>query len=122
MKSTLFAVVGVFAAWATAGDIAAQAILGDTEMDVTDCRLPASGVVPPAVTRKLVQVNGVDREWSLPCGQGLLIGGDITDESVQHSGFSDHSLRITKPKICDPSVRQYSGYMDITSGKHLFFW
>jgi len=122
MKSALLAVVGVCAAWATGRDIVAQTILGDTEMDVTGGRPPASGVAPPAVTRKLIQVNGVDREWSLPCGEGLLIGGDVADESVQHSEFSDHGLRITKPKICDPSVRQYSGYMDITSGKHLFFW
>lgn len=53
-------------AWATAGDIAAQAILGDTEMDVPGGRPPASGVVSPAVTRKLVQANGVDCELSLP--------------------------------------------------------
>lgn len=122
MKSALLAVIGACAACATAGDIAAQTILGDAEMDVTGGKPPASGVATPAVTRKLVQVDGVDCEWSLSCGQGLLIGGDVADESVQHSEFSDHSLRITKPKICDPSVRQYSGYMDITSGKHLFFW
>jgi cathepsin A (carboxypeptidase C) len=46
----------------------------------------------------------------------------MADESVQHPEFKDHSLRITTPKICDPSVRQYSGYLDITTGKHLFFW
>ena len=44
------------------------------------------------------------------------------DELVQHSHFSDYQLRITEPTICDPSVKQYSGYLDITDNKHLFFW
>jgi len=71
MKSVLLAVIGMRVAWAAAGDIVSQAILGlgDTaEMDVTSGRPPASGVPSPAVTWKLVQVNGVDREWSLPSG------------------------------------------------------
>lgn len=44
------------------------------------------------------------------------------DEAVTHPAFSNHRLRITEPKICDPSVKQYSGYFDIAGGKHLFFW
>jgi len=76
MKSVLLVVIGVCAARVTAGDLTVQTILGDTELDVTGgLRPPASGVAPPAVTRKLIQVNGVDCEWSLPCGQGLLIMG-----------------------------------------------
>ncbi|KAG1897770.1 peptidase S10, serine carboxypeptidase [Suillus fuscotomentosus] len=26
------------------------------------------------------------------------------------------------PKLCDPSVKQYSGYLNITDDKCLFFW
>jgi len=38
------------------------------------------------------------------------------------SALPNHRLRTTKPHLCDPSVQQYSGYLDITDGKHLFFW
>ncbi|KAI8391457.1 Alpha/Beta hydrolase protein [Radiomyces spectabilis] len=33
-----------------------------------------------------------------------------------------HSLRYHHPTLCDPFVKQMSGYADIGSGKHLFFW
>ena len=29
---------------------------------------------------------------------------------------------MTEPTICDPSVQQASGYLDIADNKHLFFW
>jgi hypothetical protein len=51
--------------------------------------------------------------------------GELTcslDELVTHPAFSSHRLRIAEPKVCDPSVKQYSGYFDIVGGKHLFFW
>ncbi|KAG1865579.1 Alpha/Beta hydrolase protein [Suillus tomentosus] len=46
----------------------------------------------------------------------------LTYELVQHPHFGDYKLRVTEPKLCDPSVKQYSGYLDITDDKHLFFW
>lgn len=46
----------------------------------------------------------------------------ITVELVQHELYESHQLRITEPTICDPSVQQYSGYLDIADNKHLFFW
>ena len=51
--------------------------------------------------------------------------GELTcssDELVTHPAFSNHRLRLTEPEICDPGVKQYSGYFDIAGGKHLFFW
>ena len=36
--------------------------------------------------------------------------------------FSNYQMRVTEPKLCDPGVQQYSGYLDITDGKHLFYW
>ena len=46
------------------------------------------------------------------------------DEYVTHAAFSGHSLRVTEPdrKICDPTVEQHAGYLDIADDKHLFFW
>ncbi|KAI3612923.1 carboxypeptidase c [Moniliophthora roreri] len=47
---------------------------------------------------------------------------NLNYEFVSHSSFNDHRLRIVEPKLCDPSVKQYSGYLDISGTKHLFFW
>ncbi|EIM83602.1 serine carboxypeptidase [Stereum hirsutum FP-91666 SS1] len=46
----------------------------------------------------------------------------VVDELIRHPAFAEHSLRVTEPTLCDSSVQQYSGYLDITDGKHLFFW
>ncbi|KAJ7822439.1 serine carboxypeptidase [Mycena leptocephala] len=43
-------------------------------------------------------------------------------EHVSHPSFSDYSLRLKTPTLCDDSVKQYSGYLDIAEDKHLFFW
>ncbi|KAI6125159.1 Alpha/Beta hydrolase protein, partial [Pisolithus croceorrhizus] len=47
---------------------------------------------------------------------------NATDELVRHPHFSQHQLRVTEPSLCDPLVKQYSGYLDVTNDKHLFFW
>ena len=44
------------------------------------------------------------------------------DELLSHPAFSDYQLRVTEPNVCDPNVQQYSGYLDISESKHLFFW
>jgi cathepsin A (carboxypeptidase C) len=44
------------------------------------------------------------------------------DEFVTHPNFQEYDLRVTEPKLCDPSVKQYSGYFDVAEDKHLFFW
>jgi len=36
--------------------------------------------------------------------------------------LAPYSLRVTQPKLCDPSVKQLSGYFDVGKGKNLFFW
>lgn len=46
----------------------------------------------------------------------------IIYELVRHQYFAQHQLRVTEPSLCDPSVKQYSGYLDVTDDKHLFFW
>ena len=47
---------------------------------------------------------------------------NLADELVTNPTFNDYQLRVTDPKLCDPSVKQHSGYLDISDGKHLFFW
>lgn len=35
----------------------------------------------------------------------------------------DHQLRVTAtPALCDNSVKQRSGYLDVAKDRHLFFW
>ncbi|KAJ2022941.1 hypothetical protein GGI06_001613 [Coemansia sp. S85] len=36
--------------------------------------------------------------------------------------YPDYRLRVKSPKICDSSVKQYSGYLDTAEDKHFFFW
>ena len=44
------------------------------------------------------------------------------DELVSHPAFQEYQLRMTEPTLCDPAVKQTSGYLDIAEDKHLFFW
>ncbi|KAH7915045.1 Alpha/Beta hydrolase protein [Hygrophoropsis aurantiaca] len=60
-------------------------------------------------------------EW-FEKGKAFIKENGLTYELVRHSQFADYQLRITEPKLCDSSVKQYSGYLDITDDKHLFFW
>ncbi|THH31031.1 hypothetical protein EUX98_g3169 [Antrodiella citrinella] len=45
-------------------------------------------------------------------------------ELVHLQAFPEHQLRITNTRstLCDTSVKQHSGYLDISDGRHLFFW
>jgi hypothetical protein len=51
-----------------------------------------------------------------------VINSNREDEVVKHSALPNYQLRTIEPHLCDPSVQQYSGYLDVTDGKHLFFW
>ncbi|KAG8904827.1 hypothetical protein FRB99_001083 [Tulasnella sp. 403] len=48
--------------------------------------------------------------------------GDVTYELLSHPDFPEYRIRLKSSKLCDPSVKQYSGYLDIGDDKHLFFW
>lgn len=48
---------------------------------------------------------------------------------MTHPSHPEYRLRITSdahrakhPSICDPDVKQVSGFLDISETKHLFFW
>ncbi|KDQ62966.1 hypothetical protein JAAARDRAFT_146814 [Jaapia argillacea MUCL 33604] len=55
-------------------------------------------------------------------GRDYLRQHGLVYELVTHHLFAKYQLRVTEPTLCDSSVQQYSGYLDITDGKHLFFW
>ena len=44
------------------------------------------------------------------------------DSSPNHETSLYRTSRIVQPTVCEDSVKQYSGYIDITDTKHLFFW
>lgn len=54
----------------------------------------------------------------------LIILDQITfsDSSLNHETSLYRMSRIFQPTVCEDSVKQYSGYIDITDTKHLFFW
>ncbi|PIL27294.1 hypothetical protein GSI_10441 [Ganoderma sinense ZZ0214-1] len=55
-------------------------------------------------------------------GREFIKQHDMTYELVSHPAFGEHKLRMTEPTLCDPTVQQASGYLDIADDKHLFFW
>ncbi len=54
----------------------------------------------------------------------MLRGLNSTDELFSHPSakLEKYQLRLTEPNLCDTTVQQYSGYLDIAENKHLFFW
>ncbi|KAJ7072804.1 carboxypeptidase C [Mycena amicta] len=56
-------------------------------------------------------------------GKEYIKQNELLYELVSHPVFEEHQLRVTEPTtLCDPTVKQYSGYLDIAEDKHLFFW
>ncbi|KDR81948.1 hypothetical protein GALMADRAFT_58763 [Galerina marginata CBS 339.88] len=55
-------------------------------------------------------------------GREYIKQDDLLYEFVTHPDFQNYDLRVTEPKLCDSSVKQYSGYLDVAEDKHLFFW
>jgi len=73
-------------------------------------------------TEKVFENVGEKVEQWAHDGKEFIKQSGVTYELVTHTAFSEYRLRVTEPSLCDPTVKQYSGYLDITNGKHLFFW
>ncbi|KAF9533625.1 carboxypeptidase C [Crepidotus variabilis] len=55
-------------------------------------------------------------------GREYIKQNNLMYEFVTHPDLQSYDLRVTEPKLCDSTVKQYSGYLDVASDKHLFFW
>ncbi|KAG0698708.1 Alpha/Beta hydrolase protein [Suillus ampliporus] len=95
----------------------AQVILGGNDHFQSDLFHLPQGTVEGIIDEGKEKVH----QW-FEDGKQFIEQHGLTYELVQNPHFSDYKLRITEPKLCDPSVKQYSGYLDITDDKHLFFW
>ncbi|KAJ7151045.1 Alpha/Beta hydrolase protein [Mycena filopes] len=53
----------------------------------------------------------------------LAVARETTEHwvSAGKTFVSQYLFSIT-PKLCEPSVKQYSGYIDVAKDKHMFFW
>lgn len=72
----------------------------DIREAVDDVRKTVSGVLEDAY-------DNAEKEWV---------------KVFSHPAFPEYSMRYKKPALCDPDVKQISGYIDIDSDKHFFFW
>ncbi|KAF8126125.1 Alpha/Beta hydrolase protein [Boletus edulis] len=94
-----------------------QVVLGDALPPIRD----AVNELPSLLQSGLNEAGAKIHKW-IHDGKTFVQENGLLYELFQHSHFSDYQLRITEPTLCDPSVKQYSGYLDITDDKHLFFW
>ncbi|KAJ6571818.1 serine carboxypeptidase [Mycena capillaripes] len=46
----------------------------------------------------------------------------LSYQTTTDPAFETDQLRIVSPKLCERSVKQYSGYINIEKDKHMFFW
>ncbi|KDE04494.1 hypothetical protein MVLG_05060 [Microbotryum lychnidis-dioicae p1A1 Lamole] len=80
-----------------------------------------SGSLPGAIERGSDQVDkwvsqGVRQFDSFVHGNGM------TYELITHTDFPKYSIRLKEPKLCDDTVKSYSGYLDLDADNHFFFW
>ncbi|KAG6856735.1 hypothetical protein H0H87_001335 [Tephrocybe sp. NHM501043] len=61
------------------------------------------------------------QKW-LHNGREYIKQNGLMYELVSVPAFKEHQLRVTEPNLCDNTVKQYSGYLDVAEDKHLFFW
>ncbi|TIA86184.1 hypothetical protein E3P99_03754 [Wallemia hederae] len=103
---------------------------------LTLTNLALSAYALPSTTPPL---NGLSRFSTLGLDSGLatiqasiesslqyigldLFGAEKSPLVLSHDQFPNHQIRLFHPKLCDAGVKQYSGYIDISDSKSLFFW
>ncbi|KAF5349522.1 hypothetical protein D9756_008992 [Leucocoprinus leucothites] len=73
-------------------------------------------------SKKAILKGKLNMQKWMHAGKEYIKQDNLLYELVSHPALSAYKLRVTEPKLCDPSVQQYSGYLDIAEDKHLFFW
>ncbi|KAI9479496.1 Alpha/Beta hydrolase protein [Zychaea mexicana] len=43
-------------------------------------------------------------------------------KAFSHPAFPEYAMRYKQPALCDPNVKQITGYLDVQQDKHFFFW
>ncbi|KAH8915562.1 peptidase S10 serine carboxypeptidase [Atractiella rhizophila] len=84
----------------------------------------ARWLVPALLSRSLAFPSGTVNQLVLQSSgpETTVFHHGATYELVTHSTFPDYALKLKQPKLCDTSVKQYSGYFDVGVKHHLFFW
>ncbi|KAF9265881.1 carboxypeptidase C [Marasmius fiardii PR-910] len=97
-----------------------QVVLGNLASEWDHVRQTTSQFLNDA--QKSILRGKADMEKWFHDGKQYIKQNELLYELVSHPMFNKHQLRVTEPKLCDPDVKQYSGYLDISESKHLFFW
>ncbi|KAF7795558.1 hypothetical protein EIP86_006720 [Pleurotus ostreatoroseus] len=102
--------------------------LGSLEFDLLSGIAKEAVQAAEALTGKFEDVKETVRkgqekfeQWAED-GKEFVRQNGMVYELVTHPSFKDYQLRVTDPELCDDTVKQHSGYLDISDGKHLFFW
>ncbi|EJD54384.1 hypothetical protein AURDEDRAFT_179551 [Auricularia subglabra TFB-10046 SS5] len=81
--------------------------------------------------QKVEHAVSVVKTWWKDGREFVQRGSNIYERIVNSNRLlNDYQLRVTStrdgstasPTLCDPDVKQHSGYLDINDDKHLFFW
>ncbi|KAG7086424.1 hypothetical protein E1B28_002378 [Marasmius oreades] len=97
-----------------------QAVLGNLASEWDRVKQSTTHFLSDAQKSILNDKSDMER-WSHE-GKQYIKQNELLYELVSHPLFNNHQLRVTEPRLCDPDVKQYSGYLDISETKHLFFW
>ena len=92
--------------------------------------------VASAQAQMPLDMSGMSSNFNIPANVAPSIGGtnfttlslrSLSTESfttLSHPYYPSHSIRIKKSpeEWCDPSVSKYTGYIDTSAARHLFFY
>ncbi|KAF9440119.1 hypothetical protein P691DRAFT_768238 [Macrolepiota fuliginosa MF-IS2] len=71
--------------------------------------------------KEILKGKANTQKW-IYAGKEYVRQDDLLYELVSHPALTAYQLKVVEPELCDPSVKQYSGYLDIANDKHLLFW